>query len=314
MAGQYGDANAVLKDLNAMFEDTVQQTRPSLVPRLCDVKPSDGAYEKYAFPTAVAQPRKWTDQRVPTGVDVNAVYQLNNELYELTLDFKGELLMDSRAYSLESIVREAALSAVLYPDYLLSNLIQDGDGVAALAYDGNPMYGDTHLYGAAGANNIDNKLAGSGATVTALRTDFGAALAALRGYKDNAGRLINQQAAEGRDQLVVHCPLAMLQEWQQVLNTSWYPVLSGAAGESVLKGAAEPIGDGYLTDANDWYLHYVGMPMRPYIMQEREPLQTSVLGYESEHYKNTGTVRIVSRHRFKIGYFAFYRSVMTVNG
>ena len=308
-----GDPNAVLKDLHATFEDTVQQVRPSLVPKLCQTVPSDGAYEKYVFPTAVAQPRQFSDERVPTGVDVVSTYQLNNNTYELTLDFDGDLLADARAYNLAELVREAAMSAVLYPDYLLSSVVAAGVTAGSNAYDGNTFYGDTHLYGSAGANNIDNKLAGSGTTLANLQTDIGAAIAALRGYKDNAGRLINQQLAEGKGQLLLQCPLAMEMDFRRALNTAWLPVLTGASGENVLQGVSDIIADGYLTDANDWYLHYVGLPLRPYVFQERSPLVSKVLGYDSEFYTNTRKIRIAAEMRFKIGYFGFYRSVLTVN-
>lgn len=308
-----GDSNAILKDLHATFEDTVQQVRPSLVPKVCQTVDSDGAYEKFVFPTAVAQPRLFTDQRVPTGVDVVSTYQLNNNTYELTLDFDGDLLRDSKAYNLQELVREAALSAVLYPDYLLSTIIEAGATSGNNAYDGNTFYGDTHLYGSAGTNNIDNKLGGSGTSVTQLQTDLGAAIAALRGFKDNQGRLINQLLAEGKGQLLIQCPLAMEFDFRRVLNSAMIPVLSGAPGDNVLQGVADLFPDGYLTDVNDWYLHYVGMPLRPYVFQNRAPLSTKVLGYDSEFYANTRKVRIVSEQRFKIGYFGFYRTVKTTN-
>ena len=308
-----GDPNAVLKDLHATFEDTVQQVRPTLVPKLCTTVPSDGAYEKYVFPTAVAQPRQFLDERVPTGVDVVSTYQLNNNTYELTLDFDGDMLSDARAYGLPEVVREAAMSAVLYPDYLMSSIVAAGVTAGNNAYDGNTFYGDTHLYAGAGSNNIDNKLAGSGTSLTNIQDDLAAAIAALRGFKDNAGRLINQQLAEGQGQLLIQCPLALEFTFRRVLNTSMIPVLSGAAGDNVLRGIADVFPDGYLTDANDWFLHYIGMPLRPYVFQDRSPLKTAVQGYDSEFYKNTRKVRITTEQRFKIGYFGFYRSILTVN-
>lgn len=306
----FGDANAVLKDLHAQFEDTVRQTRPNNVPEICMEVESDGAYEKYAFPTAPAWPRLFVDQRSAQGVDVNAVYQVDNNTYELTLEFKKELLDDARAYNVGQVVREAAMSAVLYPDYLLSQLVANGNGGTALAYDGNPFYGDTHLFANAGSTNIDNSLAASGTSLNQLQTDFEAAVAAIRGYKDNQGRLINPVFAEGAEQLVVHCPLAQEMNWRRILNSAWMPVLSTASGENILRGIAKVIPDGYLS-GSAWFLHYVGMPLRPFVFQNREALSTTVLGPNSEHCQNTGKVRILARQRFRLQYMAFYRSART---
>lgn len=306
-----GDPNAVMKDLHAAFEDTINEVRTSVVPDLCMEVESDGAYEKYAFPTAAAWPRVWTDQRTAQGVDVNATYQVDNNEYELTLEFKRSLLEDAKAYKgLEQMVREHAKSAVLYPDYLCSSLVANGNASTSLAYDGNPFYGGTHLFAAAGANNINNSLSASGTSITQLQTDLVAAIAALRTFKDNQGRLINPQLAEGKGQFVVHCPSSLEYTFRQVLNAAWIPVTSNAPGDNIFQGIAGLRADGYLT-GSAWYLHYVGAPIRPFIYQNRMPLELSVLGPDSEYARNHGRCRILARQRFRLAYGAFYRSIKT---
>lgn len=306
MASVLGDANATLKDLTVVWENTVRETRPSLVPKICNTRESDGAYEKYPIPTNVAMPSKFEAERKALGIDVNATYQIDNQTYELTLDFNADLIDDAKAYSMADIVAEAAQSMALYPDYLLSSLV--ADGVNQNGYDGNPFYGDTHLFANAGANNIDNKLAGTGSSVAQISTDFAAALAALRGFLDNAGRLINPVTAEGASQLLVQCPLAVEQNFRTVMNAS---IISQT--DNVLKGLADVFPDGYLTDANDWYLHVVGQPQRPYIFQERSKIETFVLGKGTEFYHNNNKYRIGGKHRFKLGYQRFERTIKTIN-
>lgn len=310
MAGIYNDPNAVLKDLHSTFEDTVRLVRPTSVPKICTKVDSDGAYEKYVFPTAPALPRQWVDQRSPQGVDVNATFQVNNNTYELTLDFKRELLEDSKAYDLTEVVREAALAAVMYPDYLLSSsIVKNGNQSGNNAYDGNTFYGGTHLFGGGGANNINNLYTSTGVTLAALQADLQGAIAALQGFLDNAGRLVNLQSAEGADKLLIQCPLAIQYDMKRVLNLGWLPITSSVAGENIFKGTADILPDGYLSSTTPWFLHYTGLPLKPFVWQDRMPLETSVLGFSSEFCQNSGRVRIMTRQRFRLNYFAFYRSI-----
>ena len=84
---------------------------------------------------------------------------------------------------------------------------------------------------------------------------------------------------------------------------------------NVLQGIAGIFPDGYLdaSDANDWYLHFVGMPQRPFVYFENYPPMVQVLGFGSEHEINTNTVRIAIKHRFVLGYYRFDRSVKIYN-
>lgn len=303
MAMVIGDANATLKDLTAVWENMVRETRPSLVPRLCSEVKSDGAYEKYPIPTNVKLPRKWEGERVSTGIDVNVVYELENEEYELTVDIKRSLIEDAKAYQFTDVVAEAAQSMVLLKDYLLSQLIANGASAGYTGYDGNIFYGDTHLFANAGSNNIDNSLAQTGTTVDNIKTDIGLAVAALRGFKDNAGRLINPLTAEGAGQLIVQCPLSLEQTFRTALQAS---IISQT--DNMLKGIADLAPDGYLSGSG-WYLHMVGQPQKPFVFQKRTEIETVVLGPGSEFCTNTGKVRIAGRERFKLGYNRFERSV-----
>jgi hypothetical protein len=85
-------------------------------------------------------------------------------------------------------------------------------------------------------------------------------------------------------------------------------VVTGVPIDNSLRGAFKYFPDGYLS-GNAWYLHYVGMPQRPYVFFEDYPIKVDVLGFGSEFEINNNLVRIAIKHRFVIGYHRFDRSI-----
>jgi phage major head subunit gpT-like protein len=225
---------------------------------------------------------------------------------------------DSKAYNQSDLVQEATMAFVLWPDYLLSQAVINGG--SQLGYDGVNFYASTHKFASAGSNAINNTGAATGTTVTAMATDLGSMLTKLKTFKDNAGRLLNPLVKYGSQQLKWHVPAALEQVAKQVVFGSMIPVsvpvtTSGTAAapvaNNVLQGIAEVLADGYL-DANSataHYLHYTGMPQKPFIFLENYPLQVTVLGFNSEFEANNNKIRIALKRRFVLGYYRFDRSV-----
>lgn len=318
MALTRGDVNATLKDLTLIAEDTVATTRPRLYPLICSVKPEEGAYTKIPVPANLAMPRLFEGERASQGKQVNVVQNYNQSTYELTIDLDSDLVRNAKAYDMSDLVREATMSAVLFPDYLTSKAVIAGS--TNTAYDGVTFYGTTHKFANTGSNAINNTVSKTGATVPALATDISSALTKIRTFLDNQGRLLNPLASEGDGKLIVHCPVALQQAFRQLIHGSMIPITvpvttSGTAAAPVanntLQGIADIFADGYLDadSTSTWYMHYVGMPQRPFVFIENYGLQVQVLGFGSEHEINTNTVRIALKHRFVLGYYRFDRSV-----
>ena len=307
MPALLGSPNLVLRGLKAAFMEGVQSVRPSLIPRIAQEIPSDGASEKYIYPTAMPKPRKWTDERAAKSINALLTYELTNETYELSLEFGKELLDDCKVFALSDLLREAGMSCEMHPDELLSLLVQNGDQSGYTAYDGQIFYvNNAHKFAGAGTS-ADNVLTGSGTTVTDFKSNFQIAVRMLKNFKDNEGRLFNN-VQSGRQNLVAHVPTALEYIAREALNASMI-----AATNNIIVGEADVIADGYLDDTNDWYLHLVGMPQKPFIYQNREPLSVVTLGPDSEFCTRTGKVGIYARRRFKLGYHRWERSIMVTN-
>jgi len=317
MAVTIGDSNAVLKDLTIIAEDTVAQTRPQLHPLICSQVPEDGAYTKIAVAANVPFPRKFEAERSSQGKDVPVVINYDQETYELTIDINSDLLRNAKAYNYADLVREAVMAAVMYPDYSASQLVIAGASTAG--YDGVNFYGTTHKYAKTGSNTINNTVSATGQSVPQLAADFSSALTKIRTFKDNNGRLLNNLAAQGAGQLLIHCPVALEQAFRTMLFGQSIPITvpvttSGtlaATGSNMLTSIAGLFPDGYLdaTSATTWYLHYVGMPIKPFVFIENYPVQVRVLGFGTEFETNFNKVRIAMKQRFVLGYHRFDRSV-----
>lgn len=312
-----GNMNAVLKDLTAIAEDEINQTQPELHPLICSTVPEDGSYTRIPIESTIAFMRKFEGERDAKGKDVPVVMNYNQDTYELTIDLDSDHLMNAKAYSLSDLVKEATMSAKLFPSYLSSQMVING--ATLNAYDGNPFYGHTHTYAKTGANNIDNLLTRTSSTVDGIATDLANAAAVIQTAQDNQGRLLNPLASEGIGKMLIHCPVSLNKAMRTVLHGSIIPIkatvtTSGTAAVSGSNVAWDAMGDiypdGYL-DANSkttWYLHYVGMPRKPFVYIENYGLRLDVLGYGSEFQINNKKVRIALSRRFVMGYNRFDRS------
>jgi phage major head subunit gpT-like protein len=321
-AGTRWDPNAVLKDLTLIVEDTVTITRPNLYPLITSMKEADGAYTRIPIANNVAMPRKFEGERSAQGKDVTIVQSYEQGTYELTIDIDADLLRDGKAYDQSDLVREAAMSAVQFPDYLTSQLVING--ATQNGYDGVTFYDETaaHQFAGVGANKFANAFANTGQTLTAIAADLMTAVGKIKSVKDSAGRLLNQQAKYGAQDLLIQAPVAMEYNFRQLLHSGFIPVAapvttSGTAavgGTNVWVGQADLFVDGYLdaSSTSSWYLHYVSRPQRPFVFIEDYGLQQKVLGLDSEFCTNTNKVRIALKHRFVLGYYRTDRSVKVV--
>jgi phage major head subunit gpT-like protein len=318
MAATRWDANAVLKDLTLIVEDTVTETRPSLIPQICSVKDPEGAYTKIPVADNVAMPKLFETERSTQGKDITIVQNYNQGTWELTIDLDVDLLKDGKAYDQSDIVREATMSFEQFPDYLCSQLVING--ATQNGYDGITFYGAGHTFAKSGTNTFANTVAATGQTIVALGNDLASAVKTIKTIRDSKGRLLNQQAKYTSADMTIQCSAALEQPFRQLLNLGILPVAapvttSGTAavsGSNIWMGQANLFVDGYLDAAstpNTWYLHYVSRPQRPFVYLEDYPTQVAVLGPTSEYCTNTNKCRIALKRRFVLGYYRTDRSV-----
>jgi hypothetical protein len=314
-----GDSNATLKDLTRIVEAEIMEPEKMLYPMICsEVESADEAYIKIPVQTKAAFPVPFDGEREPTATEVNIVQQYNKATYALTMDFNSDLMRESKAYTFSEKVQEGTMSAKIFPNYNLTKNIIIGNPAA---YDGVAFYASTHKWAGTGSNAINNTVSATGHTATALYNDLQTAMARMGTFLDNQGRLLNPRLAYGAKNLIIHCPKALEIAFRQVIFGSLVPIsIPGTASSAMtatapkelgLEGIAQIYADGYLdaSSATTWYLHYVGMPQRPFVYAESYGLQAKCLGFGSEWETNKNQVRIALKHRFVEGVYRFDRSV-----
>lgn len=321
-----GDTNATLKDLTRIFEAEIMESMDPLYPMICsNLESADEAYIKIPIQTKVAFPVAFDGEREPTSTEVAIDQQYYKATYALTLDFNSDLMRESKAYTFEEKVQEAAQSAKIFPSYNLTTNVIVGNGNA---YDGTAFYSATGHYWPGGPKTakylISNVVTATGQTITALTADLNTAVTRMRTFTDNQLRILNPMLRYGSDQLVIHCPVALELAFKQIIfnalnpltapvTTSGTAAVTGSGMKDIgsLKGIATIVADGYLdgVSATTWYLHYVGAPQRPFVYSESYGLQAKALGFGSEFETNKNRVRIAAKQRFLTGLYRFDRSI-----
>ncbi len=314
MAGITSDPAAIAKDLHSRLDAVLAGPRNPLYPKICKKVESDGAFEKYAEVARIPFPSLWVDQRQPHGMDVLNTLTVNNNHYELTIDIDRDLVQDAKAWQLSDFVAESAMRMKTLPDKLCSALVEAGATSGNVGVNGATFYKTSNSFGAAGNNTFDNLLTGTGVGLIALIADLFTAIAALKAFKDDKGGLLNEDMEDGKSNLLIQCPVALEGVFSQILNTTWNPTLSAASGQNVNMGRAELFVDARLADVNDWYLHYVGGTSRPFIFQERTPMEVDPpQGPGSPMWINEKKLRLTASWRFRLAYMHYYRSLKVTN-
>lgn len=313
-----GDSNATLKDLTRIAEAELMAPTDPLYPKICsDVESADEAYIKIPIQTKAANPTLFDGEREDTSTEVAITQTYQKATYALTMDYNSDLMRESKAYTFSEKTQEGTIRAVTFPSYnLTKNIILQNPK----AYDGKAFYANNHLWANAGANVINNLVAATGQTPTALATDLQTAVARMRTFLDDKGLLLNPLIRWGADQFVIRCPVALEMAFRQVIFGSLIPIPTPGATSAAtatamkdlgLQGIATIVADGYLDAASTttWYLDYVGMPQRPFVYSQSYDIQAKALGFGSEFETNTGKVRIALKQRFVEGVYRFDRSI-----
>ena len=254
--------SGVFTGFKALFTSGFAAIRPQWT-RVAMEAPSTTDGETYNWLGAVTAMKEWIDTKVAAGL-LAFNYTIRNKDWEATIEVDRNTFEDDKLGMITPRINELSSEAARHPDELISTLITAN----GLCYDGQNFFDTDHVDGASGVQA--NTAAGSGVTVANITTDFRAARAALISVKDDRGKPMIKNL--GQDAMgapngiwLVMCPPAMMGVFEELMGASVI-----AQTENVLKGAFSLWVNPYLADANDWYLFYVGSPVRPLIMQMRK--------------------------------------------
>jgi phage major head subunit gpT-like protein len=261
---------------------------------------SNSDRETYRWLGTVPKMREWGTGRLAKGLRTES-YSVDNLKYESTLEVDRDEISDDQTGQIRIRVAELAQRAATHKDFLISQLLISGATSGFNSYDNVAFFNAAHVSGGSGSQ--DNDLTSTAAstsnpTVDEFKTALKQAISTMMGFKDDQG----EPTPIGATGLVCVVPPAMFFTALEAINAS---VINNTT--NVLSGAAKVISMPWLTDATTWYLLKTDGVVRPFIFQDREPIEFSSLAPDSEEVfkREKFLFGVRARYRLAYGYWQF---------
>ncbi len=259
---------------------------------------SNSDTERYKWLGSLPRMREWGTGRIAKGLGSES-YSIENLKYESTLEVDRDEISDDKTGQIRIRVAELAQRAATHKDYLIAQLLINGETAGFNSYDGVSFFNDAHVSGSSGAQ--DNKLTGTALDPDNSTTDeFKAALktsiGALMGFKDDQGDPMSISATG----LACIVPSTMYLTALEAVNATLVSSTS-----NVVAGAARIIAFPWLTDQSKWYLVKTNDVVRPFIFQDREPIEFTALTEQSDEgfRREKFLYGVRARYRMAYGYW-----------
>ena len=267
--------------------------------------PSTTQVERHRFLGATPMMREWGKGRLARGLNAES-YDVTNEKYEATLEVDRDEIDDDQLGQIRIRVNELAEVAATHKDYLLETLFANGHSAGFVAYDGHPFFSDAHESQQSGvqSNLVPATAVDPDAPTEAeFRAAMALAIAQMMPLKNDRG----DRMRINPDGLIVVCPPTMLFTALQALDVALVGGSVDPLRRNVLQGAASAIALPGLTATDTFFLCKTNVTVRPFIFQERMPVEFQALEYGSEesfvHDKFLYGVR--ARYTLTYGYWQY---------
>lgn len=298
------DLIAAGRTLKTQFFSALEKSDMSAAMQFMTEVNSNSDQEDYGWLGATPGISEWLDERQLKGL-AEYSYSLKNKKWEGTLQVKKEDLEDEKTGQLKIRTQDLATRAANHRWKYLNEVIIAG--ATQLAYDGQYYFDTDHAYpNAEVPGTQSNKLTGTGTTLAQVKADFIAARKAMKQFNDDRGEIFHEMPLN----LVVMCPVDLEVTFEELLNAT---LISNTT--NTLKGAASLVSSPYLSDVNDWYLFNVGSFLKPFIFQNRMPIEWHALDNpeQSDSVFMRDAAFFGTRARYAIGYGLWQNAILTTN-
>lgn len=243
----------------------------------------------------VPQMREWGTGRVARGLRPES-YSIENLKYESTLEVDRDELSDDQTGQIRVRIGELAERAATHKDFLIAQLLESGDQSGFNSYDGVSFFSTSHVSGDSGSQSNDVSSSASipaRPNATEFRTSLAEGITQMMNLKDDQG----QPMAIAADGLWCVVPPTMYFAALEAVNST---VTSSA--DNVLQGAAQVVAFPWLTASDSWYLVKNNGVVRPFIFQDREPVEFNALSEDSEDAFKREKLLFGVRARYRMAY------------
>lgn len=303
MALETAKAQVILRTLTAKFDNKLMAAKP-FWPTLCLDATSDGYDEQYGFLGGMPGMREFLGSRIFKEFRA-ANYTIVNKLWENSALLEKTRMDDDRWGIYVPVMEQLAIEAGYHPDELLfENLIVNGD--STVGWDGQYFFDTDHAWGDSGSQSNDltyDATSHTAVTSTEFKAAFLQARQAMMNFRNDQGKLLNRPIVEGLTGLVAVVPT----ELEQAAREAFAATIIGNT-TNVVYDVPRIVVSPHLTSAVEWYLFKTDLPLKPFIMQKREPLSRQMKGLTDLEEKD---VKFMTQARYNLGYGAWWTAVMT---
>ncbi len=267
---------------------------------------SNSDSETYRWLGTVPRMREWGTGRLARGLRTES-YSVENHKYEATIEVDRDEIADDQTGQIRVRIGELAQRAATHKDYLLAQLLINGAGAGYNSYDGVAFFSGAHVSGASGTQDNDLTFDAAAGDAQPTTVEFKAALkqaiAQMLSFKDDQGEPLPLSMGG----LACVVPPSMLFTAMEALNAS---VINQTS--NVMEGAARVIALPWLSSLTTWYLLKTDGVVRPFIFQDREPVEFGSLGEETEEGFKREKLLFGVRARYAMTYGYWQFAIRTV--
>ncbi len=293
------DTGLTTSALKGNFFSSLKAVNP-IWRELATVVRSNSSSESYRWLGTVPQMREWGSGRLAKGLRSES-YSVENNKYEATIEVDRDELADDQLGQIVVRVRELARRAATHPDKLLATMLENGGSTGYTSYDGVTFFSSSHESGDSGTQSNDLSFdASNPSSVTAdeFAESYQQAVETLLSYKDDQGEPMNNDLGK----LVVLVPSVLWYRAKQALTADML-----GSSTNILSGEAQVIVFPRLTSSDKWYLCRTDVEVRPFIFQDREPLEFTALveGSEESFKREKYLYGVRARYALAYGYWQY---------
>jgi len=287
------------KGLKSEFFDRFDKTATyyqELSTRICSTTNA----ETYKWLGTVPQMREWGTGRLAKGLRTES-YSVENLKYEATVEVDRDEIADDQTGQIRIRVGELAQRAATHKDYMMAQLLINGATAGYNSYDGVTFFNDAHVSGDSGSQDNDLTYNASDAdnpTTDEFKGAVKQAIGQMLTFKDDQGEPMPLNVSG----LACVVPPTMVFTALEAINATLISQTS-----NVLQGAARVVALPWLSGTDTWYLLKNDGVVRPFIFQDREPVEFGALTENSEDgFKREKLLfGVRARYRMTYGYWQF---------
>ncbi len=268
----------------------------ALATRIASTKDS----ENYKWLGTVPTMREWGTGRLAKGLRTES-YSVENLKYESTIEVDRDELADDQTGQIKIRVGEMAQQAGTHKDYLIGQLLINGATAGFNSYDGTTFFADDHESGDSGAQSNDLTPAAVDAdvpTVAEFRKALQQAIAAMMEFKDDQGNPMGISPTG----LTIVVPPSLYFIANEAVNGAMHD-----GSTNTMKGIVKIEVLPWLTDGTQFYLLKTDGVIRPFIFQDREPIEFNALTEDSDEgfRREKFLFGVRARYRMTYGYWQY---------